>query len=243
MEDAIGLEKRILYQSTTCIVVNKLKGEAVEGAFGSAVNLPKALSALLPSNTELVEAVHRLDVPVTGCALFALSKDALVFLNDAFAGRNAAPVKKLYWAIAEKPSRPISENVISGAELVHWIETNTKKNKSFAYNENAPGRKKASLRCRVTGEGDNYLFLEIELLSGRHHQIRAQLAKEGLYIKGDLKYGAKRSEKEGGIRLHARSLSFPNPLNKTEIICVNAEPPELDNLWRSMISCKDKSNY
>jgi 23S rRNA pseudouridine1911/1915/1917 synthase len=236
VEDTTELQKRILYQNTACIVVNKLKGEAVEGASESMVNLQKELSTLLPSDTELIEAVHRLDVPVTGCALFALSKDALVFLNDAFAGKNAMPVEKIYWAIVEKPSRPINEAIFSGAELVHWIETNTQKNKSFAYTENAPGRKKASLRLKKTSEGENYLFMEIELLSGRHHQIRAQLAKEGLYIKGDLKYGAKRSEKGGGIRLHARSLSFPDPLNKDERIRVTADPPELDNLWQSMMN-------
>jgi len=236
MQDAFPLERRILYQSAACVVVNKLKGEAVEGASGGMVNLQKELSALLPSNTALVEAVQRLDVPVTGCALFALTKDALVFLNDVFAGKDVSTVEKHYWAIAEKPSRPISENVISGAEIVHWIETNTQKNKSFAYNEKAPQRKKASLRCKKIGEGENYLFLGIELLSGRHHQIRAQLAKEGLYIKGDLKYGAKRSEKGGGIRLHARSLSFPDPLNKNKIIRVTADPPEPDNLWRSMMN-------
>jgi len=233
MQDAKNLQQRLIYQSTACVVLNKLKGETVEGAGIGMVDLPKALSSLLPANTELVEAVHRLDVPVTGCALFALTKDALVFLNDAFAGKNKTPVEKIYWAIVEKSSRPISESVLSGAELVHWIETNTQKNKSFAYNENAPGRKKASLRLRKTGEGENYLFLEIELLSGRHHQIRAQLAKEGLYIKGDLKYGAKRSEKEGGIRLHARSLSFPDPLKKDSKIRVTADPPEIDNLWNT----------
>jgi len=235
MEDTTSLHKRLLYQSTACVVVNKLKGEAVEGAGTGMVNLPKELSSLLPPDTGLIEAVQRLDVPVTGCALFALSKDALIFLNDAFAGKNAMPVEKIYWAIVEKPSRPLSESVLSGAQLVHWIETNTQKNKSFAYAESAPGRKKASLRMRKTGEGDNYLFLEIELLSGRHHQIRAQLAKEGLHIKGDLKYGAKRSEKGGGIRLHARSLSFPDPLNKDGRIRVTADPPGLDNLWQSMM--------
>jgi len=236
MENTTALQQRILFQSTACIVVNKLKGEAVEGAAGGMVNLPKALSSLLPSDTELVEAVHRLDVPVTGCALFALTKDALAFLNGAFAGKNTVPVEKYYWAVIEKPSRPLPENANTRAELVHWIETDMKKNKSFAHNENAPGRKKASLRYRIAGEGDNYLFMEIELLSGRHHQIRAQLAKEGLHIKGDLKYGAKRSEKDGGIRLHARSLAFPDPLNKNGRIRVTADPPELDNLWQSMMN-------
>jgi len=193
--------------------------------------LPKELAAALGAKTELIEAVHRLDVPITGCALFALSKSALSFLNAAFAEKDAlpCPVEKTYWAIVEKPSFSLSES----GELVHWIETNTAKNKSFAYNEGGPGRKKAVLRYRITGEGTNYLFIEVQLLSGRHHQIRAQFAAAGLHIKGDLKYGAKRSEKGGGIRLHARSLSFPDPLNSGESIRVTADPPEPDNLWEA----------
>nr|AGS51568.1 RNA pseudouridylate synthase, group 1 [uncultured bacterium contig00004] len=225
---AVPLQSRILYQSPACIVVNKLKGEAVEGAVQGMVNLPQELAAILPANTELIEAVHRLDVPVTGCALFALTSDALTFLNAAFSEENSS-IAKLYWAIVEKPSRPLSES----GEFTHWIETNTQKNKSFAYDKEAPGRKKAVMRYRVIGEGTNYLFVEIDLLSGRHHQIRAQFAAIGLHIKGDLKYGAKRSEKTGGIRLHARSLAFPDPLNKSEKITVTAAPPERDNLWEA----------
>jgi len=235
--DNLALEKRILYQSAACVVVNKLKGEAVEGAKEGMGNLPAKLAELLGANAEIAEAVHRLDVPVTGCALFALTKPALSFLDAAFAAV-PSPVEKLYWAITEKPSRPLPES----AELVHWIETDTAKNKSFAHNKESRGhdrgRKKAVLRYRIAGEGKNYLFLEVELLSGRHHQIRAQFAAEGLHIKGDLKYGAKRSEKEGGIRLHARSLSFPNPLNKDETIHVTADPPEMDNLWEFFAGLK-----
>jgi len=229
-----NLLSRIIYQSAACVVVNKLKGEAVEGAGSGMVDLPKELAKVLGANTELIEAVHRLDVPVTGCALFALTAPALSFLNSAFSGDESpapSPIGKLYWAIIEKPSRPLP----ASGELVHWIESNSTKNKSFAYNEDGRGRRKAALRYRVTGEGTNYLFLEVELLSGRHHQIRAQFATEGLHIKGDLKYGAKRSEKSGGIRLHARSLSFPDPLNRSEKITVTAGPPELDNLWQQMM--------
>jgi len=225
------INSRILYQSAACVVVNKLKGEAVEGARDGIVDLPKELAVFLGASTELVEAVHRLDVPVTGCALFALNKQALSFLNAAFAGKEALPfpIEKHYWAIVEKPHFNLSES----GELVHWIETSSAKNKSFAYNEGGHGRKKAVLRYRITGEGKNYLFIKVQLLSGRHHQIRAQFAAVGLHIKGDLKYGAKRSEKEGGIRLHARSLSFPDPLNNSEIIRVTADPPEIDNLWEA----------
>jgi 23S rRNA pseudouridine1911/1915/1917 synthase len=225
----VSLKSRILYQSPACIVVNKAIGEAVEGALGNMVDLPKELTMVLGANVELIEAVHRLDVPVTGCALFALTRPALSFLNAAFAEGSTlpSPVEKIYWAVIEKPSRPLPES----GELVHWIETVSDKNKSYAHNKEGPARKKASLRYKVTGEGVNYIFVEVQLLSGRHHQIRAQFAAEGLHIKGDLKYGAKRSEKGGGIRLHARSLSFPDPLKKSEIIRVTAEPPEMDNLW------------
>jgi len=227
----LPLQSRILYQSAACVVVNKLKGEAVEGAHNGITDLPKELAVTLGANTELIEAVHRLDVPVTGCALFALNKQALSFLNSAFAGKETlpSPIEKFYWAIIEKPNFNLNES----GEFTHWIETNSSKNKSFAYNEGGPGRKKAVLRYRITGEGKNYLFIEVQLLSGRHHQIRAQFAAAGLHIKGDLKYGAKRSEKEGGIRLHARSLSFPDPLNQNENIRVTADPPEMDNLWEA----------
>jgi len=251
----LPVKSRILYQSAACVIINKLAGEAVEGATGGMRDLPKELSVAISNEQlainneqltmsneklaisneqfamrgEVIEAVHRLDVPVTGCALFALTKDALSFLNAAFAGDSSlpSPVEKTYWAVIEKPSRPLPES----GEFVHYIETVSGKNKSFAHKKDSQGRKKASLRYRVTGEGRNYLFIEVHLLSGRHHQIRAQFAAEGLHIKGDLKYGAKRSEKTGGIRLHARSLSFPDPLNRSEIIRVKADPPMMDNLW------------
>jgi 23S rRNA pseudouridine1911/1915/1917 synthase len=229
--DNLSVKSRILYQSTACVVVNKLKGEAVEGAkYVNMVDLSKELSVALGADTELIEAVHRLDVPVTGCVLFALTKPALSFLNKTFTegSEPSSTVKKIYWAVIEKPSRPLPES----GELVHWIETVSGKNKSYAHNKESPARKKAILRYKLIGEGQNYLFVEARLLSGRHHQIRAQFAAEGLHIKGDLKYGAKRSEKGGGIRLHARELSFPNPLNRRKIICVTAEPPEMDALWR-----------
>jgi len=287
--ETLSLKSRILYQSSACVVVNKLIGESVEGvkqhsAIGGMVNLPKELATVLGANTELIEAVHRLDVPVTGCVLFALTKSALTFLNAAFTQESSlstvpkkilttedtefhggekedfrtktpcssklskgqqssvvnpylfdtskpSPIEKIYWAVIEKPSRPLPES----GEFSHWIETDTVHNKSYAHKTSDTSRKKAVMRYRVTGEGQHYLFLEIHLLSGRHHQIRAQFAAEDLHIKGDLKYGAKRSEKGGGIRLHARSLSFPDPLNRSEIIRVIAPPPVIDNLWKEFI--------
>jgi len=205
----------------------------MQGAKDDIINLPKELAAFL--KTDFAQAVHRIDVPVTGCALFAVTKPALVFLYDAFSKRDENSIEKRYWAITEKP--PFLQQGLTGqltsktGELHHWIETKAGRNKSFAFNEDGQGRKKASLRYNILGEGKNYLFIEIELLSGRHHQIRAQLAAVGLHIKGDVKYGAKRSEKDGGIRLHARSLTFPNPIDKDQKISVTADPPLMDNLW------------
>jgi 23S rRNA pseudouridine1911/1915/1917 synthase len=219
-------EERIIYTSDECLVVNKISGEAAEGAVKGMADLPKLLAAQFGGT---FTAVHRLDVPVSGCTLFARSPGALSFLNAAFAGGR---VQKYYWAIIEMPRTGTS--VGETGEMIHWLETDRRRNKSAAFTEEAPGRKKAILRYRVTGRGTHYLFMEIELVSGRRHQIRAQLAAAGLHIKGDLKYGSRRSEKAGGIRLHARSLRFPAPPGSPgpeEYVTVKAAPPLRDRLW------------
>ena len=206
----------------------------MEGAGKGMSDMPSSLSEIINQSGKnaLPTAVHRLDVPVTGCALFALTEDALVYLNKAFNNTPEQKIEKRYWAIIEKPENALP--VAESGELVHWLSFDSAKNKSFAHNEAGQGRKKAVLRYRLAGVGTNYLFFEIELITGRHHQIRAQLARMGLRIKGDLKYGAKRSEKQGGIRLHARSLVFPNPMDG-RIIKVLAAPPVMDNLWEAFL--------
>jgi len=256
------LGSRILYCDEQCVVVNKLCGEAVEGAAPGMADLPDMLARYFNSiesvskqslrgNSALLNlpaAVNRLDVPVTGCALFARTQDALVFLNSVFAENFSAGLKnehnnskfaeKHYWAIIEKPEKEF----LPEARLVHWIAFDTKRNKSVAYDEPGQDRKKAVLEYHVAGTGQNYIFLEIQLFTGRHHQIRCQFEKIGLHIKGDLKYGARRSEKAGGIRLHARSLDFPNPKVFSasadsefhrERISVKCDPPLCDNLWQA----------
>ena len=234
---AHNILSRILYISPRCLVLNKVPGEAVEGAKTGMEDLPRLLARALteteaPPGEEslaLPQAIHRLDVPVTGCALFARTQAVLSTLSAAFAGKNAASgIEKRYWAITEQPRSGLV--IPESGELVHWLFFDKGKNKSFAYNEPGPGRKKAVLRYRLAGFGRNYLFFEIELVNGRHHQIRAQFAASGLCVKGDLKYGAKRSEKNGGIRLHARSLLFFDPGDTDKHITVQASPPE-DNLW------------
>jgi 23S rRNA pseudouridine1911/1915/1917 synthase len=237
------IASRILHCDSVCIVVNKIAGEAVEGAGRGMVNLPQLLAAELPIMPEVPDAltlptaVHRLDVPVSGCVVFARTEAALRFLNATFNGGAAfsGSVKKHYWAIIEPSENTalFSANAAESVELTHWIQFNPRKNKSYAYDEMGPGRKKAVLRCRLAGRGTNYLFLEIDLITGRHHQIRAQLERLGLHIKGDLKYGARRSEHDGGIRLHARSISFPDPSNEGNTITVQANPTLRDNLWQA----------
>ena len=247
---SVELGGRILYCDANCIIVNKAAGEAVEGAGKGMTDLARLLADQMPGLNlppalpaedvlTLPTAVHRLDVPVSGCTVFARTGAALGFLNNAFRG---SEIDKRYWAIVEQPkdSRAcqwIEEISSEFTEIVHWIQFDTRKNKSFAHDENGRGRKKAIIRCRLGGRGMNYLFLEINLVTGRHHQIRAQLEKLGIHIKGDLKYGARRSERDGGIRLHARSLSFPGMADRTNPgirrITVQADPPIKDSLWQA----------
>jgi 23S rRNA pseudouridine1911/1915/1917 synthase len=210
------------------MVINKLPGEAAEGAGKGMIDLPPVLQQQFGG---AFFAVHRLDVPVSGCTLFARTPGALSFLSAAFA---AGRVQKHYWAIVEMP--PPNLSLEPAGELIHWLETDRRRHKSTAHTEKGPGRKQAVLRYAITGRGTNYLFMEIALITGRHHQIRAQLANLGLHIKGDLKYGSKRSEKNGGIRLHAYALRFPappgSPGNTGEgYILAKALPPLRDRLW------------
>ncbi len=223
---------RILHLDANCAVVDKRAGEAMEGASEGLVDLPQALAARIGSGKNAAgnefgpTAVHRLDVPVTGCALFARTPAALAFLNTCFAEGKA---RKIYWAITELPKTGVV--VPDAAELVHHIAVDGRHNKAYAHLEAGPERKKAILRYRIVGKGERYLFVEIELITGRHHQIRAQLAAIGLCIKGDLKYGARRSEPAGGIRLYARSLSFPDLDREGAYVQVTAPLPVRDPLW------------
>jgi 23S rRNA pseudouridine1911/1915/1917 synthase len=243
------LAGRIIHCDSNCVVVNKIAGEAVEGAGVGMAALPSLLAAELaaPGHPAAVPgdalalpvAAHRLDVPVSGCVVFARTQAALRLLNAAFGGGDGKTVEKLYWAVVEQPQNGALYGTVfpeQAGELVHWLQFDPRRNRSVAFDETGAGRKKAVLRYRLAGKGRDYLFFEIELVTGRHHQIRAQFERVGLHVKGDLKYGARRSEKNGGIRLHARSLSFPDPAGNGESadgkrITVQADPPLRDNLW------------
>jgi 23S rRNA pseudouridine1911/1915/1917 synthase len=229
----------IIYHNEACIVINKLPGESSENILSDIFRAENI--RLDNEGDKFLKPVHRLDVPVSGCLLLARTPEAAAFLGSAFASRDSR-VEKKYWAIVEKPT--MENDLPPNGELVHWLAVDSKTNKAFVFAPDAIGGappaskhknlKKAILRYKIFGQGDHYLFLEIDLITGRHHQIRAQLAALGLHIKGDLKYGAQRSEKSGGIRLHAYSLAFPSPLNPGEIIRVKAQPPVMDSLWTAI---------
>lgn len=215
----------VLYEDNHIIVVNKSSSEIVQGDKTGDVPLSDMVKAYLkdkyqkPGNV-FVGVTHRLDRPVSGLVVFAKTSKALSRLNEMF---RVGQVQKTYWAIVKNEPKQ------SEAELVHWLVRNEKQNKSYAYEREVKDAKKAVLRYRMIGRSDNYSLLEVELMTGRHHQIRCQLSKMGCPIKGDLKYGSPRSNPDGSICLHARRISFVHPVSK-ELIELEAPLPE-DKLW------------
>lgn len=218
----------VIYEDNHLIAVNKTCSEIVQGDKTGDTPLSDMLKVWLkekyckPGNV-YVGVTHRLDRPVSGLVLFAKTSKALPRMNEMF--RNG-DIKKTYWAIVK--NRPTQEE----GELVHWLVRNEKQNKSYAYDTEKPESKKAILHYKLIASSDNYYLLEIDLKTGRHHQIRCQLAKMGCPIKGDLKYGADRSNKDGGISLHAHSAEFIHPVSKQPIKIVAPVPD--DNLWLSI---------
>lgn len=217
---------KILYEDNHIIVVNKAAGEIVQGDKTGDESLCESLKKFLkekynkPGNV-FVGLPHRLDRPVSGVVVFAKTSKALERLNEMFRNGN---VKKIYWAITKEAPQEHE------AELSHWILRNEKKNKSFAYNKEVKGSKHALLHYRHIAASQNYNLVEVELKTGRHHQIRCQLSAIGCPIKGDLKYGAARSNVDGSISLHARHVEFIHPVSKT-LISITAPTPQ-DNIWR-----------
>lgn len=215
----------VIYEDNHLIAVNKSCGEIVQGDKTGDQPLSESLKIWLkekynkPGNV-FVGVTHRLDRPVSGIVLFAKTSKALARLNDMF---RTGAIKKTYWAIVKRcPSKP-------EGELTHWLVRNEKQNKSYAYDTEQPNSKKAILHYKLIARSENYFLLEIDLKTGRHHQIRCQLAKMGCPIKGDLKYGFPRSNPDGSISLHARRIRFIHPVSK-ELIDVEAPLPP-GNLW------------
>ncbi len=217
----------VIYEDNHIIAVNKTTSEIVQGDKTGDVPLSEIVKSWLkekynkPGNV-FIGVTHRLDRPVSGLVLFAKTSKALTRLNEMF---RMGEVKKTYWAVVKNP--PVQPE----AELIHYIVRNEKQNKSFAYDTEKPNSKKAILSYKVIARSDRYYLLEIDLKTGRHHQIRCQLAKIGCPIKGDLKYGFDRSNKDGGISLHARKISFIHPVSKQETEIV-APLPDNDPLWK-----------
>lgn len=215
----------VIYEDNHLIAVNKSCGEIVQGDKTGDQPLSESLKIWLkekynkPGNV-FVGVTHRLDRPVSGIVLFAKTSKALARLNDMF---RTGAIKKTYWAIVKRcPSKP-------EGELTHWLVRNEKQNKSYAYDTEQPNSKKAILHYKLIARSENYFLLEIDLKTGRHHQIRCQLAKMGCPIKGDLKYGFPRSNPDGSICLHARRVCFVHPVSK-QLIDVEAPLPS-GNLW------------
>lgn len=217
----------VLYEDNHVIAINKKPGDIVQGDKTGDIPLGEIVKKYLkkkydkPGNVFL-GIVHRLDRPTSGIVLFSKTSKALSRLNKMFAGGDA---KKIYWALAKNPLERRS------ATLTHWLVKNPKQNKSYAHPKEVENSKKAVLTYRTLKKLDSYTLLEIDLRTGRHHQIRAQLAALGSHIKGDLKYGANRSNKDGSIHLHARNLELEHPI-KYKMLQIMAPTPN-DLLWNA----------
>ncbi len=220
-----------LYEDNHIIVVSKRSGEIVQGDKTGDEPLSETVKQYIkekyhkPGNVFL-GVVHRLDRPVWGLVVFAKTSKALTRLNKMF---KDGQVHKTYWAIT-KNAPPAEEGV-----LTDWLVRNERQNKSYAHPQEVPNAKKAVLKYRVIAHSDHYHLMEVNLLTGRHHQIRCQLANMGCAIKGDLKYGAPRSNPDGSISLLARQITFVHPVSKENIV-VEAPLPPNDKLWEALAS-------
>ncbi|QWX85488.1 RluA family pseudouridine synthase [Cellulophaga sp. HaHaR_3_176] len=218
---------QVIYEDNHIIAINKRPGDIVQGDKTGDAPLSDVVKEYIkikydkPGNVYL-GVPHRLDRPTSGIVIFAKTSKALPRLNKLFAEKDA---KKTYWAVV-KQQPPKQKDL-----LTHYLKRNTKQNKSYGHIKEVPESKKAILEYSVIKKLDHYYLLEIDLHTGRHHQIRAQLNAIGCSIKGDLKYGSDRSNKDGSIHLHARKLSFIHPIKK-ETIEIVAQPPN-DPIWNA----------
>lgn len=223
----------VVYEDNHIIIVNKQSGEIVQGDKTGDTPLSDIVKQYIkekynkPGNVFL-GVVHRLDRPVSGLVVFAKTSKALSRLNEMF---RTGDVHKTYWAIVKK------NDIAPEATLTDWLTRNERQNKSYAHNREVPGAKKAVLSYKVRRMSDNYMLLEVRLMTGRHHQIRCQLAHMGCPIKGDLKYGSPRSNPDGSISLMSRRVEFVHPVSK-ETIAVEAPVPN-DRLWLALAQNAD----
>ena len=219
----------ILYEDNHIIAVNKTCNEIVQGDKTGDTPLSETVKAYIKEKYSkpgevFLGVTHRLDRPTSGVVLFARTSKALTRLNEMF--KSHEQIRKTYWAIVQGAPK------VPEARLENWLTRNEQLNKSFIAKPGAKDAKQAILYYKTLVKGDHYTLLEVNLETGRHHQIRCQLAAIGCPIKGDLKYGAKRSNPDGGICLHARQIEFVHPVSKQNI-CITAPVPE-DALWRAL---------
>ena len=220
----------VLYEDNHLIAVKKEPGSIVQSDKTGDETLAEEVKAYIKRKYKkpgdvFLGIIHRLDRPVGGVMVFARTSKALTRMNELFREKK---ISKTYWAIVEEKP-PIEDG-----QLVNWLKKNQDKNRSRAYDIEVKDSKKAELTYRLMGRSKHYYYIEVHPKTGRHHQIRVQLAHLGCKIKGDVKYGAKRTNKDGSIHLFARSLSFIHPVKKEKLI-IRSNPP-MDPLWNEMIN-------
>lgn len=219
----------VLYEDNHIIIVNKRAGDIVQGDKTGDTPLSDVVKAYIkekynkPGNVYL-GTVHRLDRPTSGIVIFAKTSKVLPRLNKLFVSKD---IKKTYWAVVKQAPAQQEDT------LTHWLKKNPKNNKSYAHSKEVKDSKKAILHYKTLKTLDNYTLLEVQLETGRHHQIRTQLSKIGSPIKGDLKYGFDRSNKDASIHLHAKHIAFVHPVKK-EALSVSAPPPS-DPIWNACL--------
>ena len=219
---------QVVYEDNHIIIVYKESGEIVQGDKTGDTPLAETVKAYIKEKyakpgAVFLGVVHRLDRPVCGLVVFARTSKALSRLNDMF---RKGEVHKTYWALVQ------NQPALPEGTLEHWLTRNEKQNKSYAYPREVPGSKKAILKYRLIGQSERYYLLEINLLTGRHHQIRCQLSAMGCPIKGDLKYGSTRSNADGSISLLSHRIDFIHPVSKEHIVVESPLP--VDNIWQNI---------
>lgn len=226
---------QVLYEDNHIIIINKFPGEIVQGDKTGDEPLLEIVKRYLkekygkPGNV-FCGVTHRLDRPTSGAVVFAKTSKALSRLNEMFKN---SEIDKTYWAIVKKIPQKHEDT------LSHYLIKNERNNRSTAYDAPKANAKKAVLHYKLIGRSENYALLEVDLETGRHHQIRCQLAKIGSPIKGDLKYGAERSNRDGSISLHARKIAFVHPVSKEKIEVV--APVPFDNTWNALSEAASNS--
>lgn len=225
MSNLEGIETRIVYEDNHLIIINKNPSEIVQGDKTGDIPLSETLKGYLKKKYKkqgnvYLGVVHRIDRPVSGCVIFAKTDKALSRMNKLIQERE---IKKLYWAVVKNKPPKESER------LSHFLVKNEKQNKSYAVKADVKNALKAEMEYKLIASSDNYFLLEIQLFTGRHHQIRAQLAEIGCPIKGDLKYGFPRSNQDASIHLHARKVEFVHPVSKEKISVIAPLPK--DAIW------------